>query len=355
MNWRDVAEIKLRGPLVVTLGAEQKLMLLAPDGTFLAVSSQSLALLKVLEVGCSGSELYRRAGLEDRNSPGAARLADFLSTLQDYSFLGVAPDYERLGRRKRFNAIVGLDLFKRFPVPRAERLSDIGRLFRGVPRWLVVALSLLVVFGAVLTAATIAHPSQPPSTLGLFTIILVLLFQLVLHEVFHAIMMGYFGLKVKDAGVGLMFYVIPAGYVDRSSSVLLQSRVDRVLISLAGPLWDMAFLMLIAVARGLVPSSWIPTLIWLQWFQVVVLVTNLNPFTRSDGSYALEAFLGLNNLRTRAFRLLFHDLSRRPAPSYLTNLARAVRVGYYAYVAIVVAYILFLGYLIMVMVLNVVS
>ena len=47
MNWRDVAEIKLREPLVVTLGAERKLMLLAPDGTFLAVSSQSLALLKV--------------------------------------------------------------------------------------------------------------------------------------------------------------------------------------------------------------------------------------------------------------------------------------------------------------------
>jgi len=355
MNWWDVAEIKLREPLVATLGAEQKLMLLAPDGTFLAVSSQSLALLKVLEVGCSGSELYRRAGLEDGNSPGAARLTEFLSTLQDYSFLGVAPDYERLGRRKRFNAIVGLDLFKRFPVPRAERLSGIGRLFRGVPRWLVVAFSLFVVFGAVFVAATVAYPSQPPSALGLFAVILVLLFQLVLHEVFHAIMMGYFGLKVKDAGVGLMFYIIPAGYVDRSSSVLLQSRVDRALISLAGPLWDMVLLVIVAVARGFVPDGWIPTLIWLQWFQIIALVTNLNPFTRSDGNYVLEAILGLNNLRTRAFRLLFHDLSRRPAPSYLTDLSRAARVGYYVYVAIVVAYVLFLGYLMTVMVLNVVS
>ncbi|MBC9954088.1 hypothetical protein ICM05_05435 [Leucobacter sp. cx-42] len=340
MKWIEVPFLQLKTGIEIIVGAEGRLYIEVPGETYLSLSKPSIGLLEILKDGVSGQELFNRFGVLEVSSEGK-RLADLLEILQDYSLLNLSPNDERLRRRQKVHTTLGLDFFKRIPIRNAHFLARFGQSASDVPRvylWVCICVLAVATFFA---CANVSPPAAPPQVQQLLVIAPLLLLQLAIHEAFHAFAMGYFGLPVTDVGIGLMFYVIPTGYVDRSAAVLLPSRADRALVSAAGPAVDLVALTVVGATREFSNEPWVALWTWLQIFQLGALAVNLNPLSRSDGYYMLEALTGHTNLRTHALRLIFHDITRIPPPNYLVGVSKQRHFAYYLYVVSILLYAAF--------------
>jgi len=348
LAWRDVPFIQITAPLEVREGAEGRPLLVTGSGHHYSVSRASLTVVDLLREGCSGQELYRRV-------PGAAAasaaperdpLGQFLVVLQDGGLLNVPPREDRARRSARLQRWAGLDLFRRFPLSGSatRRVEAWGAAVARLPRGLVVALLLgLPLAAAAWGVPSISAPTGLPPAGGVAVIIVVLILQLAVHELLHALTMGFLRLPVRDMGVGLVFSVVPAGYVDRSSTYGLRSRGGRAMVSLSGPLWDLLCLGLVAGTATLVEQPEIRTVMtWLSYFQVYSLVINLNPLFRTDGYYVVESLLGSVNMRTRAFLHVVLTLGRRELPAHLRATSARTRAGYWAYAVVCACYAAFI-------------
>ncbi|OAI54385.1 hypothetical protein AYO47_02960 [Planctomyces sp. SCGC AG-212-M04] len=133
------------------------------------------------------------------------------------------------------------------------------------------------------------------------TILAVIFCCKVIHELGHALVANRFGVRVEECGV-MLFYFVPCFYCDVSDSWLLRSPRQRILISAAGMIAELA---LAAAAT------------WLWWFSqpgpmqsillavmatcsINTLLLNGNPLLKYDGYFVLVDLLGMPNLAPRA-------------------------------------------------------
>jgi putative peptide zinc metalloprotease protein len=164
----------------------------------------------------------------------------------------------------------------------------------------------------------------------------------VIHELCHALVSSYYGVKLREFGVGLLYYFIPVAYTDRTDAYRLQDFRSRALIALAGPAWDVSAAGMTTIAALFTSGRLNDTFHVLTLFQLVSCISNLNPLLPGDGYHALEAAFKELNFRRRAFTFFLYNLTGRELPPQLDHLTNRQRTFYLLYALIVAAYVGFL-------------
>jgi putative peptide zinc metalloprotease protein len=343
-SWPSLPELKLRADTQILTAADGRPLLKAPNGRFVVVSGSSSVLLSLLQDGLSGTELAEATGLTSsptRGDRGVALVAAFLGVLDGAGMLTIS---DTTGRpRTGFFDGIGVDFLKRIPLRRfrADDVFDpVGRCLRMFPPG--------VLAGVVLTVFVLAAISVPAllqgqlASVDLWTLpvaaVLVLVF-LPLHESCHAIAMRYWDIHIREVGLGLVAFIAPVAYVDRTETYALRSRWGRITIAVVGPACDAFVALSFAIVAVTIPhvSSIFAVASAMQFG---VMLMNLNPLVRGDGYHAVEAAFGRLNVRAHAFEYVAGVLLGRRQPAHLANHTARVRVGYFIYVAIGLAYML---------------
>ncbi|HVY19715.1 MAG TPA: peptidase M50 [Bauldia sp.] len=162
------------------------------------------------------------------------------------------------------------------------------------------------------------------------------------HEMGHAYATKVAGGEVHEIGV-MLLVLMPAPYVDASSSALFSSKAHRILVGAAGMMAELT------VAAGAM-AVWLaaePGLVRAIAFNAMLIASvstvafNANPLLRFDGYYILSDLFELPNLATRAPRYYSYLVQRylfglRSAASPIT--ARGERLWFLLYAPASFAY-----------------
>ncbi|OLO84278.1 hypothetical protein BKH13_04785 [Actinomyces naeslundii] len=196
--------------------------------------------------------------------------------------------------------------------------------------WVFLALAVCGYAAGAMALSSLAGGPRP-GVLVVITAVVIQLVSILLHESWHAIVAGYLGTPIRGLGVALMFWAIPIAYVDRTDSYRVRSRRGLTMLALAGIFSDGVVCGLEAAIAWASTGTVRQVVLTLCAFQLTMLVTNLNPFTQSDGVAAVEAATGSVNLRGRSMFVLRRILTRQPLPPALAVMRPAVRWGYFIY------------------------
>ncbi len=173
---------------------------------------------------------------------------------------------------------------------------------------LVAAALALIAHGAELSRA-LADPALFSSRTALLFAIVYPPLKL-LHELGHALAIKRAGGDVHETGIALMV-LIPLPYVDASASAAFPDKKERMLVSAAGILVELAFAAIGALlwvsAAGLLRDI---GLVLLLSGGMSTLLVNGNPLLRFDGYYLLADWLEIPNLAARSRRAVLGALRR---------------------------------------------
>ncbi len=188
-------------------------------------------------------------------------------------------------------------------------------------------------------------------------IVLALIFPLVkvVHELGHGYATRIFGGAVNE--VGLMFLVLlPAPYVDASSSSLFPSKWRRALVGAAGMMAELMLAALAMLVWQAAEPGWVRAVAFnvMLIASVSTLVFNGNPLLRFDAYYILADLAEIPNLAARANRWWIYLAQRglfglRGARTSVTARGEAVWFLIYAPLAfvyriiVVISIALFIG------------
>ncbi|MBT2365429.1 PqqD family peptide modification chaperone [Streptomyces sp. ISL-10] len=349
--WLDTEYLAIRRGVEITEGINHQLIAFdAGTGHYTRLSRSGAAILKALDGTMTGRELAARVvrpGADPESTEHIIVL--FLGELRAAGLLNIPPAADdrhsqvRFARRSHMphRALVG---------PRVSRLLDpVAAVLRRAPRvfallWCAaVLLSLAAVWFAVSAPGAAERLSVSGLTWGWSVLIGTMLVQTAVHELSHAVACRYYDVPVREIGIGLLFYVVPAAYVDRTDAYRLTSRRARVVIALAGVSVDVLWLGGHALVAGHAGGQVGHAFGLLVFVQTALLVANLNPLLPTDGYHALEAGLGAVNLRARSFTALRCLVLRQPPPSWLATRSPAQRARYRMLGVICLAYALLIA------------
>ena len=142
-----------------------------------------------------------------------------------------------------------------------------------------------------------------------------------LHELAHALALKRWGCKVPEWGITVLMFT-PVPYVDASAASTLASPSQRLLVSAAGVMLELALAALALVVTLNVEPGGVRDLAFAVFFigTVSTLLVNGNPLLRFDGYHVMTDALQLPNLATRSTRHWFAWLRRHllRAPAEVT-------------------------------------
>lgn len=167
---------------------------------------------------------------------------------------------------------------------------------------------------------------------------------LFLHELTHATILQRFGINIRQAGIGLLYYILPIAYVDTTDAYRLRSKYERAAVALGGPVFD-----IMGAAISAIICLW-GNMWWANQFQIVcniqfaIFLLNLNPLLPSDGFHTIEALMGELNMRRRALHYFLCKVTFRPLPNYLVYLPKEKKIQYSLYTVLSVAYFFLMMY-----------
>ncbi|MGB5206287.1 MAG: site-2 protease family protein, partial [Azonexus sp.] len=201
-------------------------------------------------------------------------------------------------------------LFFRIPLVRpqvflARAARQLSLLFRPAALWalaLPIGLGLLLVYREWDVFSTAVVDSLSPR--GLLGFAGALFLAKTLHELGHALVATHFGVRV--AHMGIAFVVMwPMLYTDTGESWKLRSRHQRLAVSAAGILTELALAGLATLGWALSEPGWLHTaclyLATTSW--MLSLALNASPFMRFDGYFILSDLLDFPNLHERSSAL----------------------------------------------------
>lgn len=212
-------------------------------------------------------------------------------------------DESRQRRRGMLNPLM-LRMPLADPARLLDRLAPVGLwLFRpaAFAAWLVAVLLALVAAGAHFAElqADANRLFAAPSSYAIAWICYPLL--KLLHELGHGLAVRRHGGQVHELGLSLMF-LTPAPYVDASAANAFPLPRQRLLVSAAGILVEVALACLALAAWVLVSPGTVRdvALVVVLTCSLSTVVFNANPLMRFDGYYALCDALQLPNLALRS-------------------------------------------------------
>ncbi|MCL9666312.1 hypothetical protein L2091_13875 [Curtobacterium albidum] len=331
--------LRLASGVTRGVAADGRLLLRSPAGHFAAVPAGVEPLIARLEAGCDHDELVqlirRTDAVDDAGTAATDGVRKFLDALRKSGFIeGQSGGHSRTDR---FLARAGADFFARLPLPvnidgfAAAVARPLHRF--SAPTLLVVAgiAAATAVAGGLATVLANTSELAQPSIEAIAIVAVLVVIQLAVHETCHAIAMRTQGARVREIGVGLLYYFVPVAYVDRTEAYAVRSRPGLVLIALAGPLVDAALIGVAAVLALNVTGGAHEAVVLYLTAELFLLLANCNPLFRSDGYHAIEAAFGALNMRARAFTIVTNALLRRPQPAHVLAMARAHRAGLVSY------------------------
>lgn len=327
LDWFLTARLQLQDDVETLTGLDERQLMYRPATRKYVNATRGAARVAATFDGTrNGHEILAALGV-DIHADTAARLARMAHDLRQAGFLTDEPAMEDFrGRATRF---ARKEHMFRFPL-----LRDVTPLLEPAAGFLrQYAARTLVILWAALALAGISI-----GTLAMFTVrvdsmpehvwlLLPLLFaQIAIHESAHAIVCQYLKVPVREAGIALMLYFLPVGYVDRTDAYRVRSRSGRIMIALAGPLSDQIWFGVVGIIALTGPPQIAAYAVAMMVFQILLTVMNFNPFTPSDGYHAASAALGLINLRGNAFALIVHWILRADLPAHLAQSTRREKI-----------------------------
>ncbi|MGF7050665.1 putative peptide zinc metalloprotease protein [Paenibacillus sp. DS2015] len=205
--------------------------------------------------------------------------------------------------------------------------------------WKILFISIPI-FSLCVAIITMLRFSSSYKTANFWYLIIPLMFiQIIIHEIFHAVCSLRLGGKIRSIGFGLLYYIIPVGYIDVTDNHLL-GRKKRAVIALAGPMFDSLAILLTVSCVWLVPSI-SDVLYTFLMLQFSILIFNCNLLLPSDGLRFVENWVNVVHLRKHSFEILKHSVLRQPLPIYLSRFSFKKRCLYIIYSITATLYILF--------------
>ncbi|MCX5588618.1 PqqD family peptide modification chaperone [Streptomyces erythrochromogenes] len=332
--WLETELLAVRDTIELTDGLDGRPLLFDSDtGKYVAVSKAGTVILTLLDGETTARGVVRRVASPSADPVRAeTAVIRFLTELRQAGVLTLEPQEEK--RRERVLKYSLRQRMPRKPLTRSVHilLEPVAKVLQKLPVPVVVGMWILLTGAGLATAGyALATRSLPDYTVWSGIAALLLILQIAVHELAHALVCQSLRVPVREAGITLMLYVMPVAYVDRTDAYRVRGRAPRALIALAGPMsdaiWAGATALVLLHTSGTVHEV-AGALLQLQ---VLLMIVNLNPLLPSDGYHALESAMGSVNLRGRSFAFLVHLATRAPLPSHLLVSSKLKRVGYCAF------------------------
>jgi len=188
----------------------------------------------------------------------------------------------------------------------------------------IIAIGVLVFLAVAIHAVMPGEPVRAMSSAlegsGIAWLYAVTILTLTIHELAHGLTARLFGAEVREMGV-MLLYFMPCAYTDISDAYLVPRKRDRIWITLAGSVVDLAVWAIATIVLAITN----PEGTGLKILGALILTTgfrsiacNLNPLIKLDGYYVLVDLLEMPNLRFRARTVVLWRFSRwlgRDAPT----------------------------------------
>jgi CRP-like cAMP-binding protein/pSer/pThr/pTyr-binding forkhead associated (FHA) protein len=166
-----------------------------------------------------------------------------------------------------------------------------------------------------------------PGALPWWALLLVLLFNFIIHETAHGLACKAYGRRVISGGFGLQLGW-PFFFVN-TNEIWLEKRRPRIVVNLAGPasnalLAGMCCLALLFTGDPALRAA----LFQAAAIAYVLVYINVNPLMELDGYFALMDWLEIPGLRRKALTYVRRRILRRPQPGPISKRERRIFAWY---------------------------
>lgn len=351
MSWFRDARPQLRDDATLIGGLDDRpLLFIEENGRYVSIGTSVVPLLPFFDGTATGDQLIEKF-LATTEGADRERIANKLATvthgLRQAGALTEEP--EQVGGRQGVARFMRREHLLRLPLTRkiGDWLEGPVAQLRKIPgKHLALAWSLLALVGLAIggyAIATAGSQWQPPTYVWLLYPLMFA--QIAFHELSHALVCQYLRAPVREAGVGLMLYVMPVGYVDRTDAYRVRDRKSRAFIALAGPVNDQLWFGvtgIIAITnQGTELGNFAFTYLI---FQAFLTLMNFNPVSPSDGYHMVSALSGAVNFRGQALSYLTHLVLRLPLSPELARIPKQRRRWFVLYAVGCVLFFLVLAF-----------
>ncbi|MGG1441057.1 PqqD family peptide modification chaperone [Brevibacillus laterosporus] len=343
-------ETRLADGVELIYGINDQPLLYNPDiGNYVRISSLGIKVVGWLNKGCTIEQIIERLTIEYQKPHEEVRpvVNNFLEQLRQARMLNIEPIPENLIGRS-------LGYVRKRPVFRIPLLKTTKKITYPFSNLLgMFSTKILFMIGAIIfllavsIVALFLYKNSFLTTYGNVSwviIISVIVIHLLLHEMTHATILQRFGINIRQAGIGLLYYILPIAYVDTTDAYRLRNKYERAAVALGGPVFD-----ILGAAISTIICLW-GNMWWSNQFQIIfkiqfaIFIINLNPLLPSDGFHAIESLMGELNMRRRALHYFFCKITFRSSPNYLANLPKTKKIQYSLYTLLSVGYFVLIVY-----------
>jgi putative peptide zinc metalloprotease protein len=307
-------ETKLRQDLIIS---PQPALSGTEDSTFVIKDPETEKFFRLREVeyfivqqldGSTPLDVIRQRVEERFHAPLTPdTLEQFIKTIRRLGLLEEDKDFPRRVGRSR-GRLRGSTLYFRVKLFDPNQLFDylINKVRFFFTPYFLAGSAAVIIFAAGLAVANSEEIGRDLGSLvrieTVLWVWLTILAATTVHEFAHGLTCKHFGGEVHEVGFLLMYFQ-PCLYCNVSDAWLFPEKSKRLWVAFAGPYVEFFLAAVVTIVWRLTDQE-----TWLNQAALIVMSTSgvmtfldFNPLMKRDGYYILSDYLGIPNLRKRAF------------------------------------------------------